>query len=242
MRILVTGGAGFIGSTIAQQCVAAGHEVVVYDNLSTGSLANVPAEAELIEGDVRDGDRLLKVFKGFDVVAHQAARVSVPDSIADPAGFWDANVIGTRCVLEAARLSGVRRVVLASTAAIYGPGTLDAAREEDAPRPASPYAYNKWRNELEAAYCGQQLGLEFIEPPGPRRAAIDRLLALLHGLRPAPAAGLALRGRGLDPERAAAQERAAHDLRHRPADARLRLRRGRGAHRAPLLRGAQRRA
>src|SRR4051812_24908140 len=129
MRILVTGGAGFIGSAIADQCVRAGHDVIVFDNLSTGYRANVPLGAAFIEGDVRDSDRLLTAFKGVDVVVHQAARVSVPDSIADPVGFWDANVIGTRCVLEVARLCGVRRVVLASTAAVYGPGTLEAARE-----------------------------------------------------------------------------------------------------------------
>jgi UDP-glucose 4-epimerase len=162
MRILITGGAGFIGSTIANKCVAAGHDVTVYDNLSTGYRANVPAGAAFVEGDVRDSDRMLKAFKGHEVIVHQAARVSVPDSIKDPVGFWDANVIGTRCVLEVARLSGARRVVLASTAAIYGPGSLDAAREEDTPRPASPYAYNKWLNELDAAYYGQHLGLETI--------------------------------------------------------------------------------
>ncbi|MDB5095783.1 MAG: NAD-dependent dehydratase [Cyanobacteria bacterium RYN_339] len=162
MRILITGGAGFIGSTIAEQCVSAGHDVTVYDNLTTGNRANVPATAGFIEGDIRDSDRLLKAFKGIDVVVHQAARVSVPDSIADPVGFWDVNVVGTRCVLESARRCQVRRVVLASTAAIYGPGSLDAAREEDAPRPASPYADNKLLNELDAAYYGQHLGVETI--------------------------------------------------------------------------------
>lgn len=162
MRILITGGAGFIGSTIAHCCEAAGHEVVVLDNLSTGSVANLPVSTTFIECDIRDSERLLKHFRGIDVVIHQAARVSVVDSILDPAGFWEVNVVGTRNILESARRSGVRRVILASTAAIYGPGNLDAAQEDDPPRPTSPYGYGKWLNELDAAYYGSHLGLETI--------------------------------------------------------------------------------
>jgi UDP-glucose 4-epimerase len=146
MRILVTGGAGFIGSNVADGFLADGHDVAVVDDLSAGSARNVSRRARLHRVDIRGAD-LDAVFASErpEVVSHHAAQVSVRRSVEEPIADADVNVLGSLNVLEAARRHGVRRVIFASTGgAIYGemePGT--AADEHHPCRPRSPYAIAK---------------------------------------------------------------------------------------------------
>ena len=149
-RALVTGGAGFIGSAIARELLAQGDEVRIVDNFLTGFEENVPAEAELVRGDIRDLDTCRKVCEGIDLVFHQAAFRSVPKSVDDPRLSNDCNVTGTLNVLMAAADAGVRRLVYASSSSAYGDisGTVN---HEDLPtNPRSPYAVSKLAAEH---YC-----------------------------------------------------------------------------------------
>src|ERR1700727_153673 len=123
MKALVIGGAGFIGSHLAERLVREGHGVRVYDNLTTGkreNLAPVEKDVELVVADVRHAERLRQEMRGCDVVFHQAAIVSVPYSVEHPDETLDVNLRGTLNVLQAAKGAGVRRVVMASSAAVYG--------------------------------------------------------------------------------------------------------------------------
>src|SRR5438067_4292571 len=123
MRVLVTGGGGFIGSHLAAHLIDAGHDVRVLDNFATGrrsNMAAMPGEFELVEGDIQSYERAHKAVRGCEVVLHQAALPSVPRSIQDPLTSNATNVIGTLNVLLAARDEGVRRVVLASSSSVYG--------------------------------------------------------------------------------------------------------------------------
>ncbi len=179
MRALVTGGAGFIGSHLVDALLARGHDVIVLDNFSTGKVENLPQghpRLHVLRADVRDGRAVAQAMQGVDVVFHLAARVSVPASIQDPLTTHAINVTGTMHVLEAARQAGARRVVLASSAAVYGePEQLPLS--EDAPlRPLSPYASSKVANEADARAYAASLGLEtvalrFFNVYGPRQRA-----------------------------------------------------------------------
>ncbi len=147
---LVTGGAGFIGSHIVEALVRRGEQVRVLDNLSTGrreNLANVTGSVDLVVGDVRCLDQVRPVMSGVDYVLHQAALVSVPQSMADPQSTHEANVTGTLNVLIAAREAAARRVVLASSCAVYGDNDSLPLKETCAPRPLSPYAASKLMGE-----------------------------------------------------------------------------------------------
>ena len=162
MRALVTGGAGFIGSHLADALLADGAEVVVLDNLSTGRRANVPAGAKLLEGDVSDPDDVARAASGCDVVFHQAALGSVTRSIERPLDTDRANVTGTLAVLDAARAVGARRVVLASSSSVYG-GADQVPTPEAAPlRPRSPYAVSKLAGEHYARVYFELHGLETV--------------------------------------------------------------------------------
>ena len=149
MRILVTGGAGFIGSHIVEGLLSSGHEVAVLDDLSTGRRENVPATAKLFECDLRDRERTRTVLRDFrpEAVSHQAAQASVPLSMRDPRRDAEVNVIGGINLLEACSDSGskVGRLVFASTGgAIYGEVAEGTRADERAPpRPASPYGIHK---------------------------------------------------------------------------------------------------
>ena len=145
MRILITGGAGFIGSTLADACLAQGHDVAVVDDLSAGSADNVPGAARLYRVDIRTRalDEVLAAERP-ELVSHHAAQVSVRRSVDEPLLDAGINVVGTLNVLEAARRHGARRVVLASTGgAIYGEPDGPAAGEDHPCRPRSPYAIAK---------------------------------------------------------------------------------------------------
>jgi len=153
-RMLVTGGAGFIGSHIVERLAGLGHEVVVYDNFSTGKRRNVEGIAgrvTVVCGDVRDLPALRDAARGADVVFHEAALASVPRSIDDPAASDEVNVHGTLNVLLASRDAGVKRVVYASSSSIYGNSPELPKRESMHPAPESPYAAGKLAGEL---YCG----------------------------------------------------------------------------------------
>lgn len=149
MRVLVTGGAGFIGQHVVRALRRAGYEVRVYDNLSTGRRENLPGDGsvELVVGDVRDAPRLSAAAAGCAAIIHLAAHVSMACSYAEPRLYYEVNVDGTFNVGEAARQNGVRRLVFASSASVYGdPGS--ACHEALPPNPCSPYGFSKLFGEL----------------------------------------------------------------------------------------------
>lgn len=147
MRVVVSGGAGFIGSHIAEDLVDAGHEVVVLDDLSTGRRENVPAGAQLVELDIRDASGVEKLFADFrpDIVSHHAAQTSVSVSTREPIRDAEINIVGSLNLLCAAQQLGVRRFVFASTGgAMYGEvAEGHAATVSDPVGPLSPYACSK---------------------------------------------------------------------------------------------------
>lgn len=147
-RALVTGGAGFIGSNLADRLLADGVEVVVYDNLSTGRREFVPAEAELVEADVLDRDTLARALRGCDTVFHLQANADVRHGLERPRADLEQNTIATSNVLEAMREAGVRRIVFSSTGSVYGEPEVFPT-PEDAPFPVqtSLYAASKLAGE-----------------------------------------------------------------------------------------------
>src|SRR5690606_5813004 len=139
---LVTGGAGFIGSHLAEALVARGDRVRVLDNLSTGyrrNLADLGERLELIEGDVTDAASIARAVERVDCIFHQAALASVPRSVKDPLSTHAACATGTLMLLDAARRAGVRRVVYAASSSAYGDQPFSSKRETDLPGPLSPY-------------------------------------------------------------------------------------------------------
>jgi UDP-glucose 4-epimerase len=142
MRVLVTGGAGYIGSVVAAQLVAAGHEVTVLDDLSTGFADAVPAGATFVKGTLRDCAAEV-LADGAEAVLHFAAKSLVGESVADPAKYWSSNLGGTLTLLEAMREIGVRTIVFSSTAAVYGEPARTPIVETDPARPTSPYGASK---------------------------------------------------------------------------------------------------
>ncbi|HJP72354.1 MAG TPA: UDP-glucose 4-epimerase GalE [Candidatus Limnocylindria bacterium] len=143
MKILVVGGAGYIGSTSVERFVEAGHEVTIFDNLSSGHRAAVPAGARLVVGDIGDSARLAAVLDGVDAVLHCAARSLVGESMADPGLYYRVNVAGGVSLLEAMRVAGVTRLVYSSTAAVYGEPRRVPIAEADRTQPINPYGETK---------------------------------------------------------------------------------------------------
>ncbi len=148
MKILVTGGAGFIGSHVVDAYVAAGHRVTALDNLSTGKKANVNRGARFVRGDIRDA-ALGKLFKRerFDVVNHHAAQMDVRRSVNDPLFDAGVNILGLLNLLELSRANGVKKFILAASGGTYYGECRRPAREEDPPRPLSPYGITKLAGE-----------------------------------------------------------------------------------------------
>ena len=199
-RYLVTGGAGFIGSHIAEALLDSGEAVRILDNLATGREGNVAAlkgRVEFIQGDLRDFDTVKAAMQGVEVVFHQGALASVPRSILDPITTLETNINGTQNVLLAARDAGTRRVVYASSSSVYG-NTPTLPKREDMPtHPMSPYAVQKLSAELLCGVFTRIYGLEtvalrYFNVFGPRQdpaseyaAVIPRFLtALIEGRRP----------------------------------------------------------
>ena len=162
---LVTGGAGFIGSHLVDALLDAGCRVTVIDNLSTGrkeNLAHVADRIDFIEGDILDEPLLARAAAGCEVVFHQAAVVSVPKTVEDPVGSAAVNDLGTVKVLEAARSAGGRRVVLASSSAVYGDDPALPKNEEMPVRPLTPYAVQKLAGEFNARLYHDLYGMETV--------------------------------------------------------------------------------
>ncbi|OGR07541.1 MAG: UDP-glucose 4-epimerase [Deltaproteobacteria bacterium RIFOXYD12_FULL_50_9] len=163
MKILVTGGAGFIGSNVADAYIEAGHEVVIMDNLFTGKWQNINPRARFYLMDVRAAE-VRKVFEQerFDLVNHHAAQMSVPASVEDPAFDADVNVRGFINLLEAARRTGVGKIIfISSGGAIYGEAKEYPTSEQAPPMPLSPYAITKAVSEQYLAFYRYQYGLNY---------------------------------------------------------------------------------
>jgi UDP-glucose 4-epimerase len=143
MRLLVTGGAGYIGSVVAAQLAEDGHDVVVIDDLSTGHADAVPAAVTFRRGSIRGEETLAVLRTGIDAVLHFAAKSLVGESVARPAVYWDSNLGGTLALLEAMRVTGTSRIVFSSTAAVYGEPERIPITEADPVRPTSPYGATK---------------------------------------------------------------------------------------------------
>jgi UDP-glucose 4-epimerase len=149
MRVLVTGGAGYIGSVIAARLLARGHEVAVYDDLSRGHAAAIPAGAEPIRGDIREAARLGRALREAraEAIVHMAALAEVAESVAHPRRYHEVNVEGTAAVVGAAGAAGVERLVFSSTAAVYGEPSRVPIEEGDQLAPANPYGETKLAGE-----------------------------------------------------------------------------------------------
>lgn len=160
-KYLVTGGAGFIGSHISRTLLENGNKVRILDNFSSGKRENLRGlDVEIIEEDLRDASKVADAVKGMDIVFHEAAFVSVPESMEKPQECLDVNITGTSILFEAARKAGVKRVVVASSAAVYGDSEAYPLSEETPLRQLSPYATSKRVDEMYAELFTQQFGLE----------------------------------------------------------------------------------
>lgn len=176
-RVLVTGGAGFIGSHLVDALMEIGCEVRIIDNLSTGRLANLALHQDRLEfheGDIRDFAAVRRLADGCDAVFHLAAMVSVPQTVAEPMTSSSINDAGTLAVLEAARQASVRRVVLSSSCAVYGDDPMVPKNENMPLNPQSPYAVQKLTNELYARlyrelYTLETVCLRYFNVFGPRQ-------------------------------------------------------------------------
>jgi UDP-glucose 4-epimerase len=204
MRVLVTGGAGFIGSHIVRALLERGDDVRVLDNFSTGNranLADLEGEVEVVEGELRSYERVHAATRGAELVFHQGALPSVPRSVQDPLTTTAVNVEGTLNVLLAARDENVRRVVFASSSSVYGnSGTLPRVESAN-PDPISPYAVAKLAAERFCASFSRTYGLEtvslrYFNVFGPRQdpasqyaAAVPRFIAAVAAGEPVPIYG-----------------------------------------------------
>lgn len=207
-NILVTGGAGFIGSHLADALMDHPHVslVRVLDNLATGKKANIAhhigsPKFDFVEGDIRDRESCEQSMKGIDLVCHQAALGSVPRSIEDPLTTNEVNITGTLNVFHAAKLAGVTRIVYAASSSTYGDSQQLPKVEDKIGRPLSPYAVTKYVNELYARVFGDLYGLELMglryfnvfgprqDPYGPyaaviplfNKAIIDQVAPFING-------------------------------------------------------------
>ena len=201
-KVLVTGGAGFIGSNLIAALVNQNNEVICLDNLSTGHMKNIDPFMKLpnfkfIEGDIRDYKTCLMASKGVDIVLHQAALGSVPRSINDPITSNDVNISGFLNMLYAVKENGVKRMVYAASSSTYGDHPGLPKVEEKIGNPLSPYAVTKYVNELYASVFAQTYGIEVIglryfnvfgpkqDPNGAYAAVIPKFINLfLEGTQP----------------------------------------------------------
>lgn len=162
MRFLVTGGAGFLGSALANRLIRNGHTVHVLDDLSNGRTQFLDPEVQFTQGDVDDIPLLWSLLQDVDCVYHLAARVSVAQSILHPRDYNRVNVGGTVSLMEAMRDTGVRRVVFTSSGAVYGSQQEQPVTEKMAPKPDSPYAVSKWSAEQYIHTIGELWELETV--------------------------------------------------------------------------------
>ena len=161
MKYLITGGAGFIGSHIARALLEQGADVRILDNFSSGKRENLKGlDVELLEGDLRNAPLVAEAVRGVNIIFHEAAFVSVAESMEKPQECLDVNVAGTSILFEAARKADVQRVVIASSAAVYGDSEAYPLSEETPLRPLSPYATSKRVDEMYADLFTNHFGLE----------------------------------------------------------------------------------
>jgi UDP-glucose 4-epimerase len=189
MKYIVTGGAGFIGSNIAEYLSMNGHEVIIFDNLFTGKKQNIQHLLEkrtvtFVKGSVTDIHALKKIASGADGIFHEGAIVSVPRSLKNPLATNEANVQGTLNVLVAARDSGVRKVVFASSSSVYGNTPVLPKQEDMKPLPISPYAVSKLSGEyycrvFSSAYNLPTVCLRYFNVFGPRQDPSSEYAAVI---------------------------------------------------------------
>lgn len=165
MKIIVTGGAGFIGSWVADTYISDGHDILIIDNLSSGNLDNIPKDAEFVECDINDFDTLEKAFFQFkpDIVNHHAAQIDVRYSVEDPAFDANTNIIGSINLFELSRQNNVKKFIFASTGgAIYGEPESNPASELADPKPLSPYGTSKLCVEHYMHFYNTTYGLNYV--------------------------------------------------------------------------------
>jgi UDP-N-acetylglucosamine 4-epimerase len=199
-RILVTGGAGFIGSNLIESLLYAGNAVICLDNFSTGKKDNLKdfianPNYRLIEGDIRSLNDCEKAVRGIDIVMHQAALGSVPRSITDPVSTTDVNIGGFVKMLYASKQAGVKRFIYAASSSTYGDSKVLPKVEENIGLPLSPYAITKYADELFASnfaeiYNIEVIGLRYFnvfgrrqDPEGPYAAVIPKFVRMLKNLQ-----------------------------------------------------------
>ncbi len=164
MTVLVTGGAGYIGSHMVLALLDAGEEVVVIDNLSTGFSWVLPPEVPLVVGDMGDQDLIARTIREHRVaaIAHFAAKIVVPESVADPLGYYLNNTVRTRALIEACVLAGVKHFIFSSTAATYGIPEQVPIPETTRTQPINPYGWSKLMTERMLADAGAAHGLSYV--------------------------------------------------------------------------------
>lgn len=202
MRVLVTGGAGYIGSVVASELLSDGNSVCIYDNLSRGHRLSVPDGAAFVEGDLFDGDTLRRALRehSIDAVMHFAAHSLVGESVAEPALYFRNNVAGTISLLDAMRDRGVHRLIFSSTAAVYGQPESTPITEDAGLRPINPYGESKLMVETllrryDEAYGLRSVSLRYFNAAGataatgedhrPETHLIPNILAVALGQLPA---------------------------------------------------------
>ncbi len=197
MKILVTGGAGFIGSKVVELLIKQGHQVKIIDNLSTGHKSLINSKAEFINGDLRTAADSMVAVKGCDAVIHFAAQAIVPESIADPQKTFEINMIGGQNLLEAMRQHSVKKLVFSSSCATYGVPQRVPITETDRQIPISPYGASKLALEqlIRAYYASYGIGaamLRYFNPYGPYEVhdpethAIPNFITAILAGRPVP--------------------------------------------------------
>ena len=187
MKVLVTGGAGFIGSHLSERLLNEGHDVRVLDNFSTGrreNLLGLTGDIEVVEGDIQSYERAHTAVKGCEIVVHQAALPSVPRSVQDPLTSNASNVIGTLNVLLAARDSGVARAIYASSSSVYGADETLPKSEDLPATPISPYAVGKLAGEgycrsFWEVYALETVALRYFNVFGPRQDPLSQYAAVI---------------------------------------------------------------
>lgn len=177
MRVLVTGGAGYIGSVVTEELVRGGHEAVVYDSLYKGHRAAVVREAKFVEGDLMDAERLRRALRenGIEAVIHMAADSLVGESVEKPAKYYRNNVVAGLALLDAMMAEGVTRLVFSSTAAVYGEPEKQPIEESDQTNPTSPYgetklAFEHALNWYDRAHNLRYASLRYFNAAGATRA------------------------------------------------------------------------
>lgn len=204
MRVLVTGGAGFIGANLCRRLLGGNHEVMVIDDLSTGDRSNlrgIEDDLEVSVASILDGERLDHALARVDAVVHLAARPSVPRSLEDPMATHTVNATGTLAVLEAARRAGGPLVVVASSSSVYGGNPTLPKHEDLAPRPLSPYAASKLAAEAYTFAAQHSFGTDvlvfrFFNVFGPLQSAGHDYAAVIPAFVDAALAGRPIRVQG----------------------------------------------